>query len=143
MNIAIVDDSATDRRHLEQILQKYAAINQLDMNIEHFSGGEAFLNHYQPYQYTIIFLDIFMNGITGIKTAEIIRETDEESVLVFLTTSEDHRPEAFSVFATTYISKPSSREAIFRALDHILHCRTEKEQYSNIFLFHMTDVSTA
>ena len=114
MNIAIVDDSATDRRHLEQILQKYAAINQLDMNIEHFSGGEAFLNHYQPYQYTIIFLDIFMNGITGIKTAEIIRETDEESVLVFLTTSEDHRPEAFSVFAT---------------LDHILHCRTEKEQY--------------
>ncbi len=129
MNIAIVDDSATDRRHLEQILQKYAAINQLEMNIEHFSGGEAFLNHYQPYQYTIIFLDIFMNGITGIKTAEIIRETDEESVLVFLTTSEDHRPEAFSVFATTYISKPSSREAIFRALDHILHCRTEKEQY--------------
>ena len=91
-------DSATDRRHLEQILQKYAAINQLDMNIEHFSGGEAFLNHYQPYQYTIIFLDIFMNGITGIKTAEIIRETDEESVLVFLTTSEDHRPEAFSVY---------------------------------------------
>ena len=55
MNIAIVDDSATDRRHLEQILQKYAAINQLDMNIEHFSGGEAFLNHYQPYQYTIIY----------------------------------------------------------------------------------------
>ena len=36
MNIAIVDDSASDRRHLEQILQKYAAINQLDMNIEHF-----------------------------------------------------------------------------------------------------------
>ena len=33
MNIAIVDDSASDRRHLEQILQKYAAINQLDMNI--------------------------------------------------------------------------------------------------------------
>ena len=48
---------------------------------------------------------------------------------MFLTTSEDHRPEAFSVFATTYISKPSSREAIFRALDHIFHCRTEKEQY--------------
>ena len=82
MNIAIVDDSASDRRHLEQILQKYAAINQLDMNIEHFSGGEAFLNHYQPYQYTIIFLDIFMNGITGIKTAEIIRETDEDRDVV-------------------------------------------------------------
>lgn len=129
MNIAIIDDSATDRLRLEQILQKYAAINQLEIHMDHFPGGEAFLKKYQPYQYTIIFLDIYMKWITGIKTAEIIRETDEESVLVFLTTSEAHRSEAFSVFATTYISKPTSQDEIFRALDHILHCRTERNRY--------------
>ena len=33
MNIAIVDDSATDRRHLEQILQKYAATRQSNSEI--------------------------------------------------------------------------------------------------------------
>ena len=130
MNIAIVDDSASDRRHLEQILQKYAAINQLDMNIEHFSGGEAFLNHYQPYQYTIIFLDIFMNGITGIKTAEIIRETDEESVLVFL----------FRYLLPPISASPLHGKRFFaRWITSFIAARKR----SNIFLFHMTDVSTA
>ena len=140
MNIAIVDDSASDRRHLEQILQKYAAINQLDMNIEHFSGGEAFLNHYQPYQYTIIFLDIFMNGITGIKTAEIIRKTDEESVLVFLTTSEDHRPEAFRYLLPPISASPLHGKRFFaRWITSFIAARKR----SDIFLFRMTDVSTA
>lgn len=97
--------------------------------MDHFSGGEVFLKKYQPYQYTIIFLDIYMKGITGIRTAEKIRETDEEAVLVFLTTSEAHRSEAFSVFATTYINKPPSQDEIFRALDHILHFRTERNRY--------------
>ena len=91
MNIAIIDDIETERFRLEQILKQYAVINQLEMNIEQFSGGEAFVKNYQPFQYTVIFLDIFMDGISGIETAEIIRQSDEHAVIVFLTTSEVHR----------------------------------------------------
>ena len=58
MNIAIIDDIETERFRLEQILKQYAVINQLEMNIEQFSGGEAFVKNYQPFQYTVIFLDI-------------------------------------------------------------------------------------
>ena len=129
MNIAIIDDIETERFRLEQILKQYAVINQLEMNIEQFSGGEAFVKNYQPFQYTVIFLDIFMDGISGIETAEIIRQSDEHAVIVFLTTSEVHRQEAFSVFATSYISKPATEDAVFRVLDHILHCHTEKGAY--------------
>ena len=42
MNIAIIDDIETERFRLEQILKQYAVINQLEMNIEQFSGGGAF-----------------------------------------------------------------------------------------------------
>lgn len=129
MNIAIVDDMRSDRLRLEQVLKQYAALNDFELNIDHYSGGEAFLKSYQPFQYTIIFLDIYMDGITGIETAKTIRKTDDEAVLVFLTTSEEHRSDAFSVFASNYISKPPSKEEIFRTLDHILHCQTKKDNY--------------
>lgn len=49
MNIAIVDDSATDRLRLEQILKKYAAINQLEIHMDHFSGGEVSGCRYVQY----------------------------------------------------------------------------------------------
>lgn len=49
MNIAIVDDSVTDRLRLEQILQKYAAINQPDMHMDYFTGGEASGCRYVQY----------------------------------------------------------------------------------------------
>ncbi len=81
-------------------------MNQLEYHIDLFPGGEDLLGTYRPFQYTVIFLDIYMDGISGIETAEKIREADEDANLVFLTASEEHRPEAFSVFATAYLIKP-------------------------------------
>lgn len=49
MNIAIVDDSATDRLRPEQILQKNVAINQPDMHMDYFTGGEVSGCRYVQY----------------------------------------------------------------------------------------------
>lgn len=125
MNIALVDDRETDRIDLEHMLKEYDSIHQLGMNFFHFPGGEELLREYRPFQYALVFLDIYMDGISGIETAEKIREADDDVVLVFLTSSEEHRSDAFSVFATSYLSKPCSAEQVFRTMDHILHLQTE------------------
>lgn len=49
MNIAIADNLATDRLCLEQILQKYVAINQPDMHMDYFTGGEVSGCRYVQY----------------------------------------------------------------------------------------------
>ena len=129
MNIAIVDDMASDRLRLEHILKDYSTLHQLDLTADHFESGESLLAVYQPYQYAIVFLDIyFADGITGIRTAELLRAVDEDAKLVFLTTSEAHRPEAFSLFATSYIVKPCTEEQVFRVLDHLFRIKTGAEQ---------------
>ena len=128
MNIAIVDDSKSDCFQISQILKQYSAIHQLLLHIDHFSSGEALLTIYQPFSYTVIFLDIYMNSMSGIETAEKIRAVDEDSVIIFLTNSEIHHREAFSVFATAYLNKPSSETEVFRIMDHILRVRTGKEK---------------
>ena len=124
MNIALVDDDAADRLRLEQLLREYGTIHQLELRLDHFSGGEALLASYTPFRYAVIFLDIFMDGLSGIETAKGIRAVDDDSSIVFLTTSEAFRPDAFSLFATSYLIKPCSREEVFRTLDHIFRLRT-------------------
>ena len=60
MNIAIVDDVAKEIDSLDEILKDYAAIHAIPLTISRFSGGEAFLENYVPFQYTAIFLDIYI-----------------------------------------------------------------------------------
>ena len=127
MNIALVDDDAADRLRLEQALTEYGTIHRLDMSFDRFSSGEALLRDYAPFRYAVIFLDIFMDGISGIDTAKSIREVDDSTSLVFLTTSEAFRPDAFSLFATSYLIKPCLTEQVFRTLDHIFRLRTSSD----------------
>lgn len=124
MNIAIVDDLSSESDILKKILNEYAAINRLSFMIDVFPSGEDFLQSFSPFSYTVIFLDIYMAGMTGIETAKKIRETDRDTLLVFLTTSGDHRADAFSIHAYDYIEKPTRREKLFRVMDDILKNHT-------------------
>jgi DNA-binding LytR/AlgR family response regulator len=121
MNIAIVDDNPADISQLDQILHDYASLNLTDIAIDAYSDPEEFLSSYAPFRYTAIFLDIFMNGANGIDTASKIRETDPDALIIFLTTSEDHMPSAFSLHAFDYVLKPAGKDRIFRLMDDITH----------------------
>ncbi|MEE3467917.1 MAG: LytTR family DNA-binding domain-containing protein [Eubacterium sp.] len=124
MNIAIVDDLEDEIRNLEIILTEYTEANGLGLSLSTFDSGEAFLKDYEPYRYTVVFLDIYMGGITGIETAGRIREKDQSTLIIFLTTSMEHMGSAFSIHAYDYIEKPAERERIFHLMDDILSTRT-------------------
>ena len=51
--------------------------------IDKFTCGEDLLNSSHS-KYNVIFLDIKMQGISGIHTAKEIRETNEEVKIIFL-----------------------------------------------------------
>lgn len=127
MRIALVDDEARDREQLEILLRDYAALHRLDLAVESFACGEELLSVSAPFRFAIVFLDIYMEGITGLETAKRLRAADEDVVIVFLTTSEDHRADAFSLFATDYLVKPIREQAVYRTLDHILRLQTGRE----------------
>ena len=124
MNIAIVDDLSSESDALRNILNEYSAINRLALSIDVFSSGEDFLRGFSPFSYAVVFLDIYMTGMTGVETAKEVRKTDRDTLLVFLTTSGDHRADAFSIHAYDYIEKPTKREKLFRVMDDILQNHT-------------------
>jgi DNA-binding LytR/AlgR family response regulator len=106
------------------MLRDYAAVNHLTLDVTCFSSGEALLANYRPLLYTVIVLDIYMEDMSGIETAERIRAVDSDVLLVFLTTSDDHRPETFRCHAFDYIRKPVDTAALFQVMDDILKRNT-------------------
>lgn len=120
MNIALTDDMAREREQIQKVLGDYAAANRIRIDVSAFDSAEALLQDYRPLQYTAVFLDIYMGGISGIEAARRIRETDRDALIVFLTTSEDHMPDAWRLHAFEYVVKPVTAEKLFPVLDDIL-----------------------
>ncbi len=116
MRIALVDDSEIERGILLSLLADFACDNHISFESDCFESGDAFLSSFSSDKYDIVFMDIFMSGMSGVETAQKIRETDSRVILIFLTSSADFMPDAFSVHAFHYILKPYQKDAIFTCL---------------------------
>ncbi len=119
MNIAVTDDIPEERDKITRIITEYAASNHMELTISGFGTATELLEDYRPLRYSAVFLDIYMDGMSGIEAAQSIRETDRDTIIVFLTTSEDHMPDAFRLHAYEYIVKPVRRENLFPVMDDI------------------------
>lgn len=104
MKIAICDDLQAERENLRGLVGAFLAENGLQAQICEFESGEALLNSEQSFN--LFFLDIYMDGITGIETARQLKEKEPECLIVFTTTSIEHGADAFEVDAFHYLVKP-------------------------------------
>ena len=67
INILMVDDSATNLLALESILRGP------DRHLIRASSGEDALRYLLDHEAAVILLDVYMPGIDGLQTAELIR----------------------------------------------------------------------
>ncbi len=123
MNIALVDDLPRELARLSEVIAEYASKNHVSVDVKTFRGAEELLADYRPLQYTLIFLDIYMDGMSGVDAAKRIRETDRDTPIVFLTTSPEHTFDAFDVHAFQYLLKTpddaAMRQNIYRVMNEI------------------------
>lgn len=119
LNIAICDDEKTDCRTLEELL--YACCSKMKLNIRTniFSCGESFLASHQKQPYDIVFMDIYMTGINGIRA---IRDAClvNRCQAVITTISREHAMEAFGLDAAHYLLKPLTKDGVREAIKRCL-----------------------
>ncbi|MCL2775462.1 MAG: LytTR family DNA-binding domain-containing protein [Oscillospiraceae bacterium] len=127
MNIAVCEDTLSDRDALCAYIQSYCGEHSYNAKINAYGTGEALLDAFSAGAFNLIFLDIFMPGMNGVETAKEIRETDRDCMLVFVTTSADFAMDGFLVQASGYVVKPISREKMAGAMHA---CRFEFEKNS-------------
>src|SRR5688572_4712591 len=105
INILMVDDSATNLLALESILQAP------DRMLVSASSGEDALRYLLTNEVAVILMDVYMPGLDGLETAELIRGRDKSRniPIIFLTadsTGGRHLSRGYSLGAVDYIVKP-------------------------------------
>ena len=106
MRIAIVDDLASERALLKTRLERQLALRGVQAELLEFESGESFLAAEKTQRFTAAFLDIYMQGMSGMDAAKELRKMDTDCLLIFTTTSTDHALEGFQVRALHYLVKP-------------------------------------
>ena len=129
MRIALIDDREEERNQTMELFSSFAEKNHFTFTVDAFESGEAFLSAFVPYTYDIIFMDIYMDGMTGVETARRMRENDSRSLLVFLTSSGEHMGDAFSVHAFDYVEKPIRPEKFYACLRDCLNQLPEQDEF--------------
>jgi signal transduction histidine kinase/DNA-binding response OmpR family regulator len=105
INILMVDDSPTNLLALDAIL------DAPDRNLVQASSGEDALRYLLDNEVAVILMDVYMPGLDGLDTAELIRSRDRsrDIPIIFLTadsTGGRHLSRGYSLGAVDYIVKP-------------------------------------
>ena len=133
MRIAIVDDISEERTLLRNRLESQFSRRNVHVDIFEYENGETFLTAAKECPFTVVFLDIYMNGSNGIDTAKELRRSDTDCLLIFTTTSTDHALEGFQVRALHYLVKPYSENDISALTDEILSRIPDSGKYYPFF----------
>lgn len=164
VRIGICDDSIEDINTLSAALYAYDESFQIST----YTDGESLLDDWMENNilFDLLFFDIYMPGLSGIETARKIRSDMKTTKIIFISSSDEHYPEAYDVFAFNYIIKPLNpdklniilsqalmdialerREQIsfsYKGVNYRIFCRDILyiESKDKTICFHMTDKST-
>lgn len=107
MKIGICDDQSEERN----LLKKYC--HHLGyQNINTYSSGDELLSTPELTSLDLVFLDIEMNGISGIEVKKQLEQLSPTTLIVFSTTHQELMPDAFGRNVIFFLTKPIAEHAV-------------------------------
>lgn len=119
LRFAIAEDMDNERDLLASFLNRYLDAHGLEGTIFPFSCGEELLKNYPP-EPDGIFLDIEMDGMSGMECAHRIRAFDREVTLLFVTNMVQFALEGYEVNAADFMVKPITYESFALRMDRLM-----------------------
>ncbi len=120
MKIVVCDDSIEDLTEIEGLLAKYKEDNAgIRFDVMRFTDSDELYRRIQTEELGDIYiLDMIMADKSGIDIGSLIRRTGGQSVIIYITSSDEYALEAYHVRAVRYLLKPIREELFFEALDY-------------------------
>ena len=114
LSIAVCDDEIIEccnmARKIKDILEEMGR----PCIVRQFQSGGELLQALESFD--IVFLDIIMQDLDGMKTAQIFREKASDKILIFVSSSREYVFEAYDVEAFQYLLKPVDDRKLKRVL---------------------------
>ena len=129
-HIALCDDDARQMQLTHKLLDNYLSLRGVAAKIWEFSNGQALLNAMYDETFDLYLLDIVMPEMDGIDLGMELRKSDENGVIIYLTTSPDFALQGYQTKAASYLLKPVRENELFRALDDAFKAITNRREQS-------------
>ena len=123
VTLVLCDDSAGDLEKLRGSAEEYIKRRGLSGETVCFSDPEEALRYSAENcgKGTAVYLfDVLMPKLDGINLGRRIREHDKTSKVIYISSTAEYAPDAFSVRAFSYLIKPYTQEKLFSELDECL-----------------------
>lgn len=134
LQIAVCDDRPDDLALLHTGVDAWLADTPgLRGRVQEFSSPSALCQRLrQGDSFDIYILDILMPEMDGIALGRMIRRSDDDVPVIYVTSSPEYALDAFGIHAVGYISKPLDRRELFSALQtaYTLHASRKREVIS-------------
>lgn len=104
LSIAVCDDEVIECCNMARKIKNILEEMKIPCIIRQFRSGGELLQ--APESFDIIFLDIIMRDLDGMKTAQIFRKKASDKILIFVSSSREYVYEAYDVEAFQYLLKP-------------------------------------
>lgn len=104
LSIAVCDDEIIECCNMEKRIKKIIEEMKIPCIIRQFRSGRELLQALESFD--IVFLDIMMPEMDGMKTAQLFRKKVSDKILIFVSSSREYVFEAYDVEAFQYLLKP-------------------------------------
>ncbi len=104
LSIAVCDDAVIEGCCMAKRIKEMMEEMKIPCIIRQFQSGGELLQALESFD--IVFLDIIMQDLDGMKTAQIFREKAPDKILIFVSSSREYVFEAYDVEAFQYLLKP-------------------------------------
>ncbi len=126
IHIAICDDERTLVDSLKELIRQYGLEKSVEIKITIYYDGLELIEKYDT-TIDLIFLDIQMKLLDGLRAAKRLRELDAGVGIIFLTTLTQYGLEGYKYQALDYIIKPLKYARLKSELDRFLSRRKKEE----------------
>ena len=130
LRIAIVDDEPSVVDEIRNIIISFFQEQGKPIDISCFSSGEEIISYHQRYD--LIFLDIQMQGMDGIKTAQELRKNDKKAVLIYVTSFGSEMARSFSVHPFAFLEKPVNVDLLRKNLQDYMEYAFKEQNFKGI-----------
>lgn len=122
IHIAVCEDNVQDMHSVLHYLNEYDSVHpEMSLNCKEYYQAEDLMGDINEQSlFAIYILDIMMPEMSGIDLGKLIRQNNQDAIIIYITSSKEHALDAFGVLAQRYLLKPIDRTHFFEALDHSL-----------------------
>lgn len=115
MKVLVADDEILARDELMYLLERHSDV----LVVGEAANGPEVLEKVRQFEPEVVFLDVQMPEIDGLKTAKELLNLARPPYLVFATAFDCHAFEAFALEAVDYLLKPFSQERVDNTLNRL------------------------